>query len=101
METIDYTQPLRLECLLVDIDERTKTLIKIPFVAFIEWKDIVSVEQFVKRYLVPDDNRPMVNIVTIKGLYLVVNEDIEEAGRAWAKYKIWANSLRNLIFTQN
>jgi hypothetical protein len=99
---VDYNLPLKLECLFIELDKNTNSLRYADLIVYVLWEDIVTMENFVKPYLCPNDTRPKVNVATKNGsVYLVVGSEIDELGEAWAKYRIWRNSLRNMIFTKN
>jgi hypothetical protein len=97
---IDYVQPLKLNCLFIEGDVHGRVIRIAAFTSYIKWEDIVGLEEFCKTHLVPDDTRPKTNVITRQNTYLVIM-DHEEVVEWWAKYRIWANSMRNMIFSKN
>lgn len=101
MEIEDYNLPLHLNCLapgtLQDLDGVKKAVIR--YDAFIEWENIMTIEEFVKYESFPDDerNKDKTIIVTKAGQNFVIQENVNQIAHIWGMYKVWKAKKRNII----
>lgn len=93
MEIEEYNLPLKLNCLacanIQTPDGIQKVTIK--YISFIEWDNIMNVEEFVKPEMFPESEKDIEKsvIVTRAGQNFIIQENIEDVAHMWGKYKIW------------
>jgi len=100
MEAIDFRVPLQLIVLVIvqepEQDNKKVTKILNGRVS-IRWEDIHVIEEFIHTWLIPNDTRDKVNIVTAKGNYIVI-ESYEHANELWSLYKLWIEDRKLFNF---
>jgi len=103
MEIEEYNLPLKLNCLATGTQQFPDRVIKIviKYTSFIEWDNIMNVEEFVKHEQFPDDEREndKAIIVTRAGQQYIIQEHIDDVAHMWGKYKIW--KAKRSIFLNN
>jgi len=89
---INYNLPLELNCLCVkqrQTGNGIQSYVEI-FKVYIQWEDIIGMEQFINHEQFPEDDQDIekVTLITKQRPY-IIRENIEVTANNWAHYKIW------------
>lgn len=92
-DDVDFRMPLALSCVVlaqVQNPHGIQMILK-PYMACIQWEDVIGVEEFMKYEILPmnEQQRPLTIILTKNDRVYWVCSPFNEVTELWRQYKLW------------